>query len=90
MWRVRTHDGVDAGELTEENHDVGVYDGAASSWLGEEIHPGVSVGASSCDLGFLFFCADFHDEELLACFVRSDAADSAPDLEGLEWLALVH
>jgi hypothetical protein len=84
------HDCVDTGELAEEDHDVGVDDGAARTSFGEEVHPWVFVGATSSNLTFLLFGAKLHNKELLAGFVCSNTTDAAPDFVCLERLALVH
>ena len=89
MW-YDLHDGVDTGELAEEDHNVCVDDGTAGARLGEEVHPWETVCAASSNLGLFHFGADLHDEELLASFVSGSATDTLPNLEGFEWLVLVH
>lgn len=39
---------VRTGELTEEDHDVGVDDGAASTGHGNEVEPSETAGAGLC------------------------------------------
>ena len=58
------HDGVDAGELAEEDHDVGVDDGAARARDGEEVQPDIGFAAAGVVVFFLHGVA--HDEELFA------------------------
>lgn len=82
------HDGVDAGELAEEDDDVGVDHGAAGAAVGEEVHPGVLLGV----LLFMVFGGDglSHAEELVLCFERGEAADAFPDAVGFGGFAFVH
>lgn len=89
MW-VKYHDCIDTGELSEEDHDIGVDDSTARTRLREEIHPWEAVCATSSNLGLLLFGADLHDKELLASFMGRDTANAAPDLVCLKWFALVH
>ena len=83
------HDRVDARELAEEDHDVGVDDGAPAARHGEEVHPGELVLFSD-DVVFFLDDTGFHDEELFFGFEGVDAADALPDAIGFEGLALVH
>lgn len=84
------HDSVDSSKLTQEDHRVGVDNSPASSWFGEEIHPGEPVGAASGDLSLLLFSADLHDEEFLTRLESLNTTNASPDLESLEWFTLVH
>ncbi|WDK15315.1 hypothetical protein CGRA01v4_06595 [Colletotrichum graminicola] len=85
------HDGVDSGKLAEENHDVGVDQGAAGTRDGEEVHPRVALvlGTFGDDL-LLIQNRHLHDEELLLGLWRSDAANALPHLVCVQSPALVH
>ncbi len=90
-WRGKydVHDSVDARELSEENHYVGVDDRAASAGDCDEIEPSQGAGAR-------FFVVELvqhgvlHDEELLAVFGELGATNTLPDIESLERMAFVH
>ena len=83
------HDGVDAGELSQKYHDVGVDDGAASTRNGEEVEPSEAAGAGLC--GFeLVEDGVLHDEEFFPVFLELRSADALPDIESFKGAALVH
>ena len=83
------HDCVDTGKLSQEDHDVGVNDGAASTRDGDEVEPSEATGAGLC--GFeLVEDGVFHDEEFFPIFLQLRSADAFPDIECFKGAALVH
>ena len=89
-YRHVVHDRVNSGELSQEDHHVSIDDSTTSTRLGEEVHPGEPVGTASGDLGLFLLGADFHDEELFACFWSIGTSDALPYLESFQCMALVH
>lgn len=83
------HDGVDAGELAQEDHRVGIDDGPAGARDGKEVKPRKGTCAAAGAIPFLLHGVA-HDEEFFAVFCLVDAPDALPDTEGLERFALVH
>jgi hypothetical protein len=73
---------IHAGELTEEDHDIGVHDRASRSGVGDEVHPGISLGL------FLFLVlrddGPFYSEELLWGFKGVEFANLLPGRVGFE------
>lgn len=80
---------VDAGELTKEDHDVGVDDGTASTGHGDEVEPSEAAGTGV--FGFeLFEYGVLHDEEFLTVFLELCPTDTLPDVESFQGATFVH
>ena len=83
-------DSVDAGELTKEDHHIGVDESATSSWDSEEVHPHESLVAFALlDLVMFFGDRVLHDEELFSRF-RILTTDLFPDMPCFSGSSLVH
>ena len=80
---------VDAGELTKEDHDIGVDDGTASTGHGDEVEPSEAAGAGFFGLELIEH-GMLHDEEFLTIFLELCPADTLPDVESFEGAAFVH
>ena len=72
--------GVDAGELTKEDHDVGVDDGTASTGHGDEVEPSEAAGAGFFGFELIEYRV-LHDEEFLTIFLELCPTDTFPDVE---------
>jgi len=70
-------DGVDAGELAQEDHDVRVDDGPARARVGEEVQPRPPAGVVPLRLVLRADRLD-HAEELLLGVRRREPADALP------------
>ena len=83
------HDRINTGELSQEDHDVGVDDGAASTRDGDEVEPSEAARAGLC--GFeLVEDGVFHDEEFFPVLLELRSPDALPDIERFKGAALVH
>ena len=80
---------INTGKLAQEDHDVGVDNGAAGTGHCDEIEPGEPAGAG---FGGFELVQDgvLHDEEFLAVFLQLGPADALPHVEGFEGAAFVH
>lgn len=88
---LHSHDSVDAGELSQEDHHVRIDDCSPSSWLRDKVKPRESPGSSTgSNFSGFFLCANFHQKEFLSRLDVSDTADSLPDLVGIKGAAFVH
>jgi hypothetical protein len=79
------------GKLTEEDHNIGVHNGTASTRLGEEIQPwealSLSAGNNAC---LLFLSADLHDKEFFSGFDICGPTHSLSGTEGVQQSTFVH
>lgn len=82
------HDGIDTGELTQEDHGVGVDHGTTGTRVGEEVHPGILA----CVLLLLALRRDglSHAQKFVLGVERLKATNPLPDAVGLNRFALVH
>ena len=77
------------GELTEEDHDIGVDDGAASTGHGDEVEPSEAAGTGLGGFEFIEYGV-LHDEEFFAVLSELRSTDTLPDVECFKGTAFVH
>ncbi len=80
---------VDTGELAEEDHDVGVDDGAASTGYSDKVEPSEAAGAGVFRLELVEYGV-LHDKEFFAVFLQLRPTNTFPDVEGFKGAAFMH